>query len=87
MRNYFFIWNEENNSIEFRPSAKNEGGKTLFLTRENIVTYVLTTGDSKISSTLIGCLEYVLDKLTKEDFLNLSDILYSWGQYNGAKNN
>ena len=87
MRNYFFIWNEENNSIEFRPSAENEGGKTFFLTRENIVTYVLTTGDSKISSTLIGCLEYVLDKLTKEDFLNLSDILYSWGQYNGAKNN
>lgn len=86
MRNYFFIWNEENNSIEFRPSAENEGGKPFVLTRENIVTYVLTTGGTKISSTLIGCLEYVIDKLTKEDFINLSDILYSWGQYNGAKN-
>jgi hypothetical protein len=87
MRNYFFAWDEEKNGICIRPATGNENGKEYLLTKENIVTYVLKTGDFKISSTLGGCLEYLSDKFTKEDALGLADMLYSWGQYNGAKIN
>ena len=85
MRKYIFLWNEENNSLIFEPTKNNPDGKRYELTRENIVTYHLDTGVTKITSNLDGCIEYVKDKLEKEDCLSLASMLYSWGQYIGAR--
>lgn len=77
MRNYNIVWGEINNVVIFRPLE--EGGKIFRLTKENKVTYVLTTGDVKISAPLAGCLEYVSEFLTKEDLVALAEVLYYWG--------
>ena len=87
MRNYTITWEEEKNAIILEPRKENTKGKYYELTRENIVTYVLTSGETKISSTLDGCIEYLSEYLEKEDLLTFASFLYSWGQYNGARMN
>ena len=86
MRNYCITWEEETNTIIFEPYSDNKEGQFMELSRVSIVEYVLTA-EYRISSTLAGCIEYIKDKLTKEDFVSLASLLYSWGQYNGAKQN
>ena len=86
MRKYCITWEEETNTIIFEPYSDNKEGQFMKLSRVSIVEYVLTA-EHRISSTLDGCIEYIKDKLTKEDFVSLALLLYSWGQYNGAKQN
>ena len=86
MRKYCITWEEETNTIIFEPYSDNKEGQFMKLSRVSIVEYVLTA-EYRISSTLAGCIEYIKDKLTKEDFVSLASLLYSWGQYNGAKQN
>ena len=84
-RNFFITWEEEKNALLIRPSEA--GFKQYILTKENIVSFNLEYDGTKITSTLDGILEYLCEKLTKEDALSLASMLYSWGQYNGAKLN
>ena len=86
MRKYCITWEEETITIIFEPYSDNKEGQFMKLSRVSIVEYVLTA-EHRISSTLAGCIEYIKDKLTKEDFVSLALLLYSWGQYNGAKQN
>ena len=87
MRKYCITWEEETNTIIFEPYSDNKEGQFMRLSRVNVVEYVLESGEYRISSTLGGCIEYIKDKLTKEDFVTLASLFYSWGQYNGAKLN
>ena len=85
MRNYTIGWDSEKNVITFEPTKYTEGRKAFNLSKKDIVTYILNFGETEVSTTLDGCLEYISENLTKEDFISLSSMLYSWGQYNGAR--
>lgn len=85
MRNYIIGWDSEKNVITFEPTKNNESRKAFNLSRKDIVTYILNFGEKEVSTNLDGCLEYISENLTKEDFISLSSMLYSWGQYNGAR--
>ena len=87
MRNYIIGWDSEKNVITFEPTKNNEGKKAFNLSKKDIVTYILDFGETEVSTTLDGCLEYISENMTKEDFITLSSFLYSWGQYNGARLN
>lgn len=85
MRKYVIMWNEKNNTIEVDPSESNVGGKSYVIKRDSVVTFELISGEHKTMTTIGGCVEYLAKDLDKEDLISLASLLYSWGQYNGAR--
>lgn len=85
MRTYTFEWEEKTNIILLKPTTNNKGGLIYRLSKKDFCTFILETAEKKIETSLDACLEYLKDEMEKDDFISLASILYSWGQYNGAR--
>ena len=85
MRKYLILWEESENTINFEPMTKDKGETAFKISKKDITTFVLDFGTKTVTTTLDGCIEYISEKLEKEDFIALCSSLYFWGQYNGAR--